>query len=195
MGRKVNGSKKTRVGQPDPNTATSDHLTSHDRQDRQIRTVHHSLLVPIGRRRRAVVPDRSELVRRRIGGEPLLHRELLLSARLVYSGGRDLDVVDVPPVARPGSVGGEIHGADRAGQARAATAEDIEVSPLEVVVAGAHEPAPRLQIFDPDPVPGCVVESQADDGVGPTLDDRTRPHVHRVHAIRVVLQFSISPKI
>ncbi|KAK3042997.1 hypothetical protein RJ639_000974 [Escallonia herrerae] len=107
---------------------------------------------------RARVPDGGELVRRGVGGQPLLHREELLGTGDVGAGGGHLHVVDVPPVVRAGTVGGQVHGANRAGQTRASAAEDVEVTPLEVVVARAHQPAPGLQIVDAHAVAVSVVQ-------------------------------------
>ncbi|RAL43978.1 hypothetical protein DM860_014115 [Cuscuta australis] len=109
-----------------------------------------------------VVPDGVELVRRSIGGQPLVHRKRLLATVLVDSGDGDLDVVTVPAVVRAGPVGGEVHEADRPSQTRAAPAEDVQIPPLEVVVIRAHKPAPGLEVVDPDPIAAGVVESQRD---------------------------------
>lgn len=136
-----------------------------------------------------VVPDGSELVGGGVGGEPLLDGEQLLSAGLVDPSGGDLNVVDVPAVAGAGAVGGEVHGADGGGQTGDSAAEDVEIPPLEVVVSGAHQPAPRLQIVDPDSISVRVVHSQADDRISPSLYDRSRSHVHRGHTVRIVLHF------
>lgn len=107
----------------------------------------------------------------------------------------DLDVVAVPAVVGPRPVGGEIHGADGGCEAGATAAENVEIAPLEVVVAGSHQPAPRLQIRDPNTVAVGVVECEADDGVGSSLDDRPGSDVHRVHTIYLILLPIIKKKI
>ena len=107
----------------------------------------------------AVVSDSGQLIRRRIGGEPLLDRKERLLARDVSPRGCDLQVVTVPPVVRTRSVGGQVQSADRGGQARAASAENVEIASLKVVVSRTHQPAPRLQITDLDPVPIRIVQS------------------------------------
>lgn len=124
-----------------------------------------------------------ELVRRRVGGEPLLDVERRPVAPGVGTGDGDLDGLAEPPVVLAGAVGDELHAADGGSQAWPAAAEDVDVAPLEVVVAGRHEAAPRLQVPDEDAVAGRRVELQADRRVGAGLPDRARLHVERVHAL------------
>lgn len=93
-------------------------------------------------------------------------------------GGGDLDVVDVPAVAGAAAVGGEVNVAGRAGEAGSPAAKDVQIPSFVVVVAGAHEPAPGLQVLDRHRTAGRVHDRQAYDGVGAALDDGTRPDVH-----------------
>lgn len=131
----------------------------------------------------AIVPDGGQLIRRHIFGEPLLDRELLLSAGPVDPSQGGFHVVDVPAGVSAGTVGGQVEAADRGGQARCSAAEDVKIAPLEVVVVGAHQAAPRLDIRDLEVVTVAVVQPDADDGVGPASDDGSSPNVQRVHAI------------
>ncbi|KAK3033394.1 LOW QUALITY PROTEIN: hypothetical protein RJ639_033901 [Escallonia herrerae] len=119
------------------------------------------------------------LVRRGVGGQPLLHREELLGTGDVGAGGGHLHVVDVPPVVRAGTVGGQVHGANRAGQTRASAAEDVQVTPLEVVVARTHQSTPGLQIVNAHAVAVGVVQGQSDVRVRPGPYDRAGPDVDR----------------
>nr|GMC67462.1 hypothetical protein DM860_014115 [Ipomoea batatas] len=104
-----------------------------------------------------IVSNGGELIRRRIGGQPLLHREKLLVARLVDSGDGNLHVVTVPAVVRPGAVRSEVHITDPTRQARAARTENVQVTPLEIVISRAHKPSPSLEIIDPDTIAISVV--------------------------------------
>lgn len=119
--------------------------------------------------RATVVPNSGELVRGRIGGQPLLDREELLAARNVGPSGGDLDVVHVPAVVGAGSVGGEVQGADGGLEAGTAAAKNVQIAPLEVVVTGAHQSAPGLEVPDLDPVAIRVVEPDVGVGVRPAL--------------------------
>jgi hypothetical protein len=98
----------------------------------------------------------------------------------------DLDVVAVPPVVRPGAVGGHPHPARRIRHARPAAAEDVEVAALEVGVALAHLPAPRRQVRDPHAVAVRAGQLQRHVRVRPGLPDRPRTDVHCVHALQAV---------
>lgn len=131
----------------------------------------------------ALVAHGGEPVRRGVGGEPLLDVEPPLRAPAVRAGGRHLDVVAVPPVVGAGAVGGEVHPARRRREARAAAAEHVQVAPLVVVVAGAHQAAPPLQVGDPHAAPVRAGELHADRRVRAALPRGPRPHEHGVHAV------------
>ena len=76
-----------------------------------------------------------------------------------------------------GAVGGDVDGADRAGEPGTSAAEDVEIAALEVVVIETHETSPSLQISDVDAVAVGIIQFQADLGVCSSLDDRSRPNV------------------
>lgn len=145
------------------------------------------ILVMLNSSRTTHVSDGSELIGRCVACDPLLHCEELLSARHVGTRGGDLDVVAVPAMVRTGPVGGQVHGADGCTQARSTAAENVEIAPLEVVVAGAHEASPCLQIGDLDRPSSVVVECEADDGVCPTFEDGPSSYVHHVHAAVIII--------
>lgn len=128
------------------------------------------------------VDHRRQLEGRDIGGQPLVNREDGLAAGLMRPGGGDLHVIAVPTVVGPGPVRGEVEPAQQWANAGSKPAEDVEVAALEVVVGWFHQ-APGLQIRDPDRAPQQVAEDQADPGVGPGLDHRTRPHVDGVYTV------------
>lgn len=142
-------------------------------------------LILIGR---TLVPDGGELMRRRIRGQPLLHLEIMLRALLMDAGDRHLQIITVPSVARTRPVGGQVQRANGRCQTRASAAEYVEISPLEVVVSRAHEPAPGLDVVNPDPVSRRIVESGGDYGVRPAFDDRAGSDVQCVHTICIILQ-------
>lgn len=104
------------------------------------------------------------------------------------AGDRHLQVITVPSVARTRPVGGQVQRANGPCQTRASAAENVEVPPLEVVVSRAHEPAPGLDVVNPDSVSRCVVESGGDYGVRPAFYDRAGSNVECVHAVCIILQ-------
>ena len=85
-----------------------------------------------------VVPDSGELIRRRIGSEPLFHSESLLLTRDVGPSGSDLHVITVPPVVWTRPIRCQVQGADRSGQARTTSTENVEITSLEVIVVRTH---------------------------------------------------------
>ena len=95
-----------------------------------------------------VVPNGSEVIGGGVGGEPLLDGKERLSTVEVGPSGGDLDVVALPAVVRAGAVGGEVHCAERGSETRSCAAEDVEVTPLKVIVVGAH---PGFKVRNPSP--------------------------------------------
>lgn len=140
----------------------------------------------------AAVDGGVEAVGRGVGGEPLADVEEGLGAEGVGPSGGDLHVLAVPAVVGAGAVGGEVEAAERRGQAAGpAAAEGVEGASLVVVVVGAHEAAPRHQVRHRHLPPRRVPQRQPDGGVRPPLEHRPRPHVHRVHALILLLCHSI----
>lgn len=137
----------------------------------------------------AVVSDRGELVRRSVKRQPLLHRELLLWAAGVGTRSGDLDVVAVPSVSSTRTVGRKINGAHGSAEALSTAAEDVQISPLVVVVSRLHKAAPGFQIGDVHLLAVDVVDLEADGGICASLDDGTSPDIHSVHAIVWKLRF------
>lgn len=132
---------------------------------------------------RAVVHDRGEVVRWRVECKPPFDLEQLLGAGDVGARWGDLHVVTVPPGVGPRSIWGEVHGTDRRAEAWAPAAEDVEVAPLEVVVASRHQPAPLHKVRHVNFIPVLVIELQGYVRVRPTADDGAGPDVDRVHAL------------
>lgn len=99
-----------------------------------------------------------------------------------------LHVLAVPAVVGARAVGGEVEAAQRRREAAGpAAAEDVQVAALVVVVAGAHEAAPGFKVLHDDRAAGGVAEGEPDLGVGTALDHRSRPHVHGVDALAILL--------
>lgn len=103
------------------------------------------------------IPYGGEFKRRDIGGQPLLYCKQLLSTGYVGPRCGHLHVITVPAVVVARSVGSEVQGARRRGQARRSPAENVQIAPLVVVVPRLHYPSPGLQVRDLDiPAVGVV---------------------------------------
>ena len=90
------------------------------------------------KRNRAVIPNSSELIRRRIGRKPLLNFKALLRALSVDSCRRDLHVVNIPAMVVAGAVGSQIQRTDWARKTRCFPTENVEITPLVVFVTWSH---------------------------------------------------------
>lgn len=137
--------------------------------------------------RRTVISGGIKLVRRSIGSEPLVNGELTLWASEMRPSCGDLNVVAVPSMVAAGSIRCEIEPAEWGGEARCSTGEDVEISPLEVVIICAHQAAPILQIRDLHAQAVRSSKRQAYLRVRSAFPDASRPDVDCVNTGIVII--------